>query len=108
MPEPNISVNSAAIFVAIVLAYYLGVLIRYLVPTRAPSALSLRHRCLAGILPCLLVVAAMGGIVECVVIRPFAPSMVWSSAFLLFLIVEQGTLLNDFAVRTIQQWRRGL
>ena len=105
MRSPNLSLISAAILLVIVAGYYLGVVIRHLTSKHELEALSLRERCLAGILPCLLVVAAMGGIVECVVLGPFDTSVLWSGAFLLFLIVEQGTLLNDYAARTVRQWR---
>lgn len=104
MPEPDISLRSMAIVAAIVAGYYFGVTLRHLAARSEPNALQLGHRCLAGVLPCLLVIAAMGGIVECVVIRPFDFSMITSSAFLLFLVVEQGTLLNKYAEKAIEQW----
>ncbi|MDE0004420.1 MAG: hypothetical protein OXQ29_17160 [Rhodospirillaceae bacterium] len=104
MPEPDISLRSTAIVIGIVAGYYFGVMIRHLASRSEPNPLPIRHRCLAGVLPCLLVIAAMGGIVECVVIRPFDFSMVTSSAFLLFLVIEQGTLLNKYAEKTIEHW----
>ena len=80
--------------------------IGYLTDHDKQKNLTLGQRCLVGILPCLLVIAAMGGIVERVVFEPFDESMVWSSVFLLFLIMEQGTLVSDYTGKTVPQWSR--
>lgn len=102
MPFLNDIAPGMVIVLLIVTSYYLGVIIRHYTSTREQGAPSLRIKCVSGILPCLLVIAAMGGIVHCIVRGPFDVSKLWPCAFLVFLIAEQGTLLNDHATRIVQ------
>ena len=105
MDEPYILLRSIGVFFGIVVAYYLGVIIQYFGSSQEErDSLSPKRLFLAGFLPCLLVAAAIGNIVNCVIAGDLEDGTLWSIVFLAFLIAEQGTLLAKPAAKFVQRW----